>query len=100
MLDKKQFNKVRNPIISILTNYNQFHCIHNSIKSIQNQSIKNLEIIIIDDCSSDNSTEIIRNYQKEDNRIIIIEHKTNKGKIKSRSDGIKILKENILEFSM
>ena len=75
-----------------MTNYNQFHCIHKSIRSIQNQSIKNLEIIIIDDCSSDNSTEIIKNYQKEDNRIIIIEHKTNKGIIKSRSDGIKIAK--------
>ena len=47
------------------------------------------KIIIVDDCSSDNSTEIIKRYQKEDNRIIIIEHKTNKGKIKSRSDGIK-----------
>jgi glycosyltransferase involved in cell wall biosynthesis len=90
LLDKKQYNKVNNPIISIiLTNYNQFHCIHKSIRSIQNQSIKNLEIIIIDDCSSDNSIEIIKKYQKEDNRIILIEHKTNKGKIKSRSDGIK-----------
>jgi glycosyltransferase involved in cell wall biosynthesis len=90
LLDKKQYNKVSNPIISIImTNYNQFHCIHKSIRSIQNQSIKNLEIIIIDDCSSDNSTEIIKNYQKEDNRIILINHKTNKGKIKSRSDGIK-----------
>lgn len=93
LLDKKQINKVRNPIISIiLTNYNQFHCIHKSIRSIQNQSIKNLEIIIIDDYSSDNSTEIIKNYQKEDKRIILIAHKTNKGKIKSRSDGIKIAK--------
>ena len=90
LLDKKKYNKVNNPIISIiLTVYNQFHCIHKSIRSIQNQSIKNLEIIIIDDCSSDNSTEIIKKYQKEDNRIIIIEHKTNKGKIKSRTDGIK-----------
>lgn len=93
LLDKKQYNKVSNPIISIiLTNYNQFHCIHKSIRSIQNQSIKNLEIIIIDDCSSDNSTEIIKRYQKEDKRIVIIEHKRNKGKIKSRSDGIKIAK--------
>ena len=90
LLDKKKYNKVNNPIISIiLTVYNQFHCIHKSIRSIQNQSIKNLEIIIIDDCSCDNSTEIIKKYQKEDNRIIIIEHKTNKGKIKSRTDGIK-----------
>ena len=81
LLDKKQYNKVSNPIISIiLTNYNQFHCIHKSIRSIQNQSIKNLEIIIIDDCSSDNSIEIIKKYQKEDNRIILIEHNTIKEK--------------------
>jgi glycosyltransferase involved in cell wall biosynthesis len=93
LIDKNQYNKISNPIISIiLTNYNQFHCIHKSIRSVQNQSIKNIEIIIIDDCSSDNSTEIIKRYQKEDNRIIIIEHKTNKGKIKSRSDGIKYAK--------
>ena len=93
LLDKKKYNKVNNPIISIIvTIYNQFHCIHKSIRSIQNQSIKNLEIIIVDDCSSDNSTEIIKRYQKEDNRIIIIKHKTNQGKIKSRTDGIKIAK--------
>ena len=41
LLDKKQYNKVSIPIISIiLTNYNQFHCIHKSIRSIQNQSYK------------------------------------------------------------
>ena len=93
LIDKKQYYKKSHPFISIiLTNYNQFHCIYKSIRSIQNQSIKNLEIIIIDDCSSDNSTEIIKRYQKEDNRIILIEHKINKGKIKSRSDGIRIAK--------
>ena len=93
MLDKKKYSKVNNPIISIIiTVFNQFHCIHKSIRSIQNQSIKNLEIIIIDDCSSDNSTELIKKFQKEDNRITIIEHIINEGKIKSRSDGIKLAK--------
>jgi len=93
LLDKKKYTKTNDPIISIIiTVYNQFHCIHKSIRSIQNQSIKNLEIIIIDDCSSDNSTELIKKFQKEDNRITIIEHTINEGKIKSRSDGIKIAK--------
>lgn len=93
LLDKKKYSKVNNPIISIIiTVFNQFHCIHKSIRSIQNQSIKNLEIIIIDDCSSDNSTELIKKFQKEDNRITIIEHIINEGKIKSRSDGIKLAK--------
>jgi glycosyltransferase involved in cell wall biosynthesis len=93
LLDNKTHNKVNHPIISIIvTVYNQFHCIHKSIRSIQNQSIKNLEIIIIDDFSSDNSIKIIERYQKEDNRILLIKHKTNQGKIKSRSDGIKMAK--------
>ena len=91
LLDKKKYTKVNNPIISVIvTVYNQFHCIHNAIRSIQNQSIKNLEIIVIDDCSSDNSIEIIKKYRNEDNRIEVIEHKVNQGKIKSRSDGIRI----------
>jgi glycosyltransferase involved in cell wall biosynthesis len=93
LLDNKTHNKVNHPIISIIvTVYNQFHCIHKSIRSIQNQSIKNLEIIIIDDFSSDNSIKKIERYQKEDNRILLIKHKTNQGKIKSRSDGIKMAK--------
>jgi glycosyltransferase involved in cell wall biosynthesis len=88
--NKKKYHKTEHPIISvILIVYNQFDCIHKAIRSIQNQSVKNLEIIAIDDCSSDNSVEILKKYQKEDNRIIIIIHKTNQGKIKSRSDGIK-----------
>ena len=93
MLDNNNYTKVDNPIISIiLTVFNQFHCIHKSIRSIQNQSIKNLEIIIVDDYSSDDSIKLIKKYQKEDNRITIIEHTINEGKIKSRSDGIKIAK--------
>jgi glycosyltransferase involved in cell wall biosynthesis len=91
LLDNKKYDKVDNPIISVIvTVYNQINCIHKAIRSIQNQSIKNLEIIIIDDCSSDNSNEIIKKYQKEDNRIILIKHEVNKGKIKSRSDGVRI----------
>ena len=91
LLENKKYNKVDNPTISVIVIvYNQKYCIHKAIRSIQNQSIKNLEIIIVDDCSSDNSTEIIKKYQEEDNRIILIKHEINQGKIKSRSDGVRI----------
>ena len=39
--------------------YNQADMLHKSLRSIQNQSLKNLEIIIVDDYSSDNSLELI-----------------------------------------
>ena len=93
LLDKKKYKKNENPDLSIIiTIYNQGHYIHKCIRSIQNQSFKNLEIIIIDDCSLDNSTEIIEEYQKEDERIILLKHESNEGKIKTRTDGIKIAK--------
>ena len=89
--NKNKFSKNPFPEITVLLLiFNQAHCLHKALRSIQNQSIKNLEIIIIDDCSTDNSNDLIKNYQKEDDRIIYIRHEINQGKIKSRSDGIKL----------
>ena len=88
-----KFKRSYNPDITIIiTIYNQAHCLHQSLRSVQNQSLKNIEIIVIDDCSLDNSTEVVKEYQKEDERIILISHDTNEGEIKSRSDGIRISK--------
>ena len=72
--------------------YNQANIIHTSIRSIQNQSLKSIEIIVIDDCSTDNSISVIKKYIKEDKRIKLIEHQYNEGKIKSRSEGIRLSK--------
>ena len=88
--ENQKFKKSYNPDISVvMTMYNQAHCIYKGLRSVQNQSLKNIEIIIIDDCSEDNSTEVIKEYQKEDPRIILILHDTNEGEIKSRTDGIR-----------
>ena len=85
------FKLSKYPDISIImTIHNQDHILHKGIRSIQNQNLKNIEIIIIDDCSEDNSLEKIKEYQKEDPRIILISHESNEGTIKSRSDGIRI----------
>jgi glycosyltransferase involved in cell wall biosynthesis len=58
------------------------------IRSIQNQIFNDIEIILVDDCSKDNSINIIENLQKEDERIILIKHNKNKGTLISRNDGI------------
>ena len=55
LLDSKIIKDTR-PIISIIApSFNKSKVIMKSIRSIQNQSFKNIEIIIVDDCSSDNS---------------------------------------------
>ena len=53
----------KNPLVSvIINNYNYAQYISNAIDSALNQSYKNVEIIVIDDCSTDNSKDIILSY--------------------------------------
>ena len=93
LLNNSGYQKNENPDVSvIITVYNQANCFYGALRSVQNQSLKNIEIIIIDDCSLDNTTELIESYIKEDNRIIYLRHESNDGKIKSRSDGVRISK--------
>ena len=58
-----------------------------SIRSIQNQSFKNIEIIIVDDCSTDNSKNILKNLLDTDPRIRVFTHLKNLGAWRSRLDG-------------
>lgn len=69
--------------------YNIEEYIANTVKSICNQTYKNLEIIIVDDGSNDNTSKILDNLSKCDNRIKII-HKENGGVTSARLEGIKV----------
>ena len=58
------------------------------LRSIQNQFFDDIEIILVDDFSNDNSIKLIEEYQKNDERIILIKHNKNKGTLISRNVGI------------
>lgn len=58
-----------------------------SIRSIQNQSLKNIEIIIVDDCSKDNSNKLYLYLLKSDPRIRVFYHLKNLGVWRTRIDG-------------
>ena len=57
------------------------------LRSIQNQPMKDIEIIFVDDASTDNTVKLIENFQKYDERIILIKHEINKGSLISRNEG-------------
>ena len=68
------------PQISILmANYNKAEYLKDSIVSVRKQTNPNWELVIVDDSSSDESMEIIRNFVKKDSRIMCYRNKKNSG---------------------
>ena len=85
----KYFELIKFPKVSIITPiYNRGEYLLRFLKSIQNQNFNDIEIILIDDFSSDNTSNLIKKYQHIDKRIILIKNKKNFGTFKSRNFGI------------
>jgi glycosyltransferase involved in cell wall biosynthesis len=81
----------------IMPIYNDETFIGESLKSIINQTLKDIEIICINDGSTDNSLTILKNYQKNYPNIIIINQK-NQGSGIARNEGLKIAKGEYIAF--
>lgn len=62
----------------ILPTYNGSRFIRDSIESIIKQTYKNWELIIVDDCSTDDTLTILKEYEKQDSRIHVISNLVNK----------------------
>lgn len=81
----------------IIPVYNAKKYLKYTLESIINQTLKNIQIIIINDGSKDNSLSICEMYSKIDSRIIII-NKKNEGVSIARNHGIEIAKGEYLMF--
>jgi glycosyltransferase involved in cell wall biosynthesis len=77
-------------LVSIITpNYNSARFISQTIESVLAQTYKNWEMVVVDDCSVDNSVEIISFYQKKDRRIKLYKTRKCSGSpMKPRNIGI------------
>ena len=85
-------------LISIIVAvYNAKWYLEKCVNSLINQTYRNLEIILVDDGSTDNSGEICDDFQKKDERIKVI-HKENGGHADARNAGIKASKGNYIFF--
>jgi teichuronic acid biosynthesis glycosyltransferase TuaG len=85
--------------VSIITPiYNSEEFIVDTIESVISQSYKNWELIIIDDCSTDNSLQLIQKYIDLDERISLFINKENSGAAVSRNLGLKKSSGNFICF--
>ncbi|WZL88441.1 glycosyltransferase [Salinimicrobium sp. 3283s] len=90
----------KQPLVSIiLPCFNGEKFLGEAIESCLNQTLTNLELIIVDDGSTDNSLEIAKSFASSDSRIVIIENETNKKLPKSLNIGHNAAKGDFLTWT-
>ena len=91
-------SKQNNPLISIIVPvYNISKYLERCVNSIIAQSYENLEVILVDDGSTDNSGKICDVYKEKDKRIRVI-HKINEGLSSARNAGLSVIKGEYVGF--
>lgn len=74
----------------IMACHNSSLYLDESVKSILNQTLRDLELILVDDCSVDNTLEIARRYELQDRRVRVLALPVNSGPSAARNAGIQI----------
>jgi glycosyltransferase involved in cell wall biosynthesis len=77
------------PISIVLTNYNHARYIGRQLSALLSQSIRPLEVIVIDDASTDDSVEVIGQFAKDDPIVRLIRHERNLGVVAACNRGVK-----------
>lgn len=89
------------PLVSfVVTSYNYEKYILKTLESIKKQSYTNFEIIVVDDCSSDKSCEVIENFisGNQNLRIILIKQNSNQGQLSAMLRGLKEAQGQFVSF--
>ena len=85
--------------VSVITPvYNSSRFIEQSIRSVLDQTYDDLELILVDDCSSDNSASLINDFVKKDSRVRFIQLDVNSGAAVARNRGIEEASGRYLAF--
>ena len=87
MIENKQ------PLVSVVMPvYNAERFLRQAVESVLNQSYQNIELIMVDDCSKDNSCQIMLEYAGKDRRVCAIRGEKNQGVARVRNRGIQLAK--------
>lgn len=93
-------DNLNSPLVSIVfTSYNHREYLKQALDSLVNQTYPNLEIIIIDDCSTDGSQEILKEYEYYDNINLKLETKNSGSYVKASNYGASFAKGEYILFA-
>lgn len=83
-------------VSAVIPTYNREKTIKRSIDSVLKQTYKDIEVIVVDDCSTDNTEDVVKSIK--DPRVRYIPHESNKGVSCARNTGIKNAKGKFIAF--
>ena len=90
---------VENPLVSVIVPiYNTAEYLEECLDSLISQTLEDIEIICVEDKSSDDCLKILKEYSKKDDRIVLIENDSNQGQSISRNNGLKVAKGEYVAF--
>lgn len=82
----------------IMPAYNAEKTVAQAINSVTGQTFGDFELIVIDDCSKDNTVGVIEDLAKNDERIVLLKNETNSGVAKTRNYGVSMAKGELIAF--
>lgn len=89
-LDEESSGGAEPKVSVIIPVYNVEKYLRECLDSVVNQTLKEIEIICIDDCSTDNSLSILEEYAGSDNRVKVVKQEYNQGAYVARNKGLSI----------
>lgn len=96
-MKKAKSNLEVNPRVSvIIPTYNRAQLVGRAIQSVLNQTYQDFELIVVDDCSTDNTAQIVKGIGDE--RVKYIPHQVNKGASAARNTGIRAARGELIGF--
>lgn len=78
------------PLVSVnITTYNRAQFLGRCLNSVLSQSYRNIEVVVVDDASPDNTSEVAEQYVKQDDRVRYFRHEKNQGNAYARNTALK-----------
>jgi len=82
----------------VIPTYNDADVLPRAIESVLNQTHENLELIVVDDASTDDTEEVVKQYKEKDSRVRYIKHDKNRERSAARNTGIEHAKKPLIAF--
>lgn len=90
---------MQKPLVSvILTAYNDGEYVRHALTALTNQTLQDIEIVAVDDKSTDNTLEILQEFAEKDVRVKVVANATNVGLSVARNNGIGVSSAELIMF--